>query len=114
MYFNPSGIANVLSLGLLNDSYPIDYIRDDGDGKGAFVVTTRLGNIKFRNIGNYLHCADIADLPAAAAAMFVNTIAENFEGYTKREVLKAHEARRFQRMIGNPSERDYQGMVCEK
>ena len=48
------------------------------------------------------------------AAMFVNTISDNYEGYTKREILKAHEARRFQQMIGNPSERDYQGMVREK
>ena len=111
VYFNPASIANVLSLGKLRkDGYKVGY----DDDEGAFVVTTHLGQVIFRDIGNHLHCADIADLPAAAAAMFVNTVAQNYEGYTKREVLKAHEARRFQRMIGAPSERDYQGLVREK
>ena len=35
----------------------------------------------------------------------------NYEGYMKREVLKAKEACRAQAMMGNPSEGDYKGMV---
>ena len=35
----------------------------------------------------------------------------NYEGYTKREVTQAKEARRAQAMMGNPSEKDYKGMV---
>jgi hypothetical protein len=41
----------------------------------------------------------------------VQTVRGNYEGYTKREVLKAKEARRAQAMMGNPSEGDYKGMV---
>jgi hypothetical protein len=41
----------------------------------------------------------------------VQTVRGNYKGYTKREVLKAKEARRVQVMMGNPSEADYKGMV---
>jgi hypothetical protein len=42
---------------------------------------------------------------------FVQTVRGNYEGYTKQEVLQAKEARRGQAMLGNPSEKDYQGLV---
>ncbi len=41
----------------------------------------------------------------------VQTVRCNYEGYTKREVLKVKEARRAQAMMGNPSKADYKGMV---
>ena len=41
----------------------------------------------------------------------VQTVRENYEGYTKREVLKAKEAHRAQAMMGNPNEKDYKTMV---
>ena len=44
----------------------------------------------------------------------VQTVQGNYEGYTKQEVLKAKEARRAQAMMGNPSEKDYKGMVSNK
>ena len=41
----------------------------------------------------------------------MQTVRGNYEGYTKREALKAKEARRVQAMMGNSSEADYKGMV---
>jgi hypothetical protein len=41
----------------------------------------------------------------------VQTVQENYEGYTKQEVLRAKEARRAQALLGNPSEKDFKGMV---
>jgi hypothetical protein len=41
----------------------------------------------------------------------VQTVRGNYEGYTQREILKAKEVHRAQAMMGNPSERDYKGMV---
>ena len=41
----------------------------------------------------------------------IQTVHGNYEGYTKREVPQAKEARRAQAMIGNRSEKDYKGMV---
>jgi hypothetical protein len=46
--------------------------------------------------------------------MMVNTLRDNFEGYTKHDIKKAQEARRLQGMIGNPTEREFEGMVREK
>jgi hypothetical protein len=42
---------------------------------------------------------------------FVQTVRGNYEGFTRRKVLQAKEARRAQAMLGNPSKRDYKGMV---
>jgi hypothetical protein len=44
----------------------------------------------------------------------VNTVCENFERYTKHEVKKANEMQIFQGMMGNPTERAFVGLVCEK
>jgi hypothetical protein len=43
--------------------------------------------------------------------LLVQTVQENFEGYTKRKILQAKEARRAQELIRSPSEKDYKGMV---
>ena len=41
----------------------------------------------------------------------VQTVRENYEGYTKRKVLRANKACRAQAMIGNPSKGDFKGMM---
>ncbi len=43
--------------------------------------------------------------------MFVQTGQQNYEGFTKRNVLQAKEARRAIEMIGYPSKEDFKGMV---
>jgi len=42
---------------------------------------------------------------------FMQTVRGNYEGYTKREVLRAKEACQVQALLENPSEKDYQGMI---
>jgi hypothetical protein len=42
---------------------------------------------------------------------FVQTVRGNYEGFTKRKVVQAKEARWAQAMLGNPSKKDYKGMV---
>ncbi len=43
------------------------------------------------------------DRMAEAGVSFVQTVQGNYDGVTKREVLKAKEVRRAQAMLGNPS-----------
>ena len=43
--------------------------------------------------------------------MLVETLPENYEGFTKNEILRAKQARQTQAMTGNPSEKDYKGLV---
>ena len=42
---------------------------------------------------------------------YIQMVGGNCEGYTKREVMQAKEARRAQAMMGNPSKKDYKGMA---
>ena len=51
------------------------------------------------------------DKTTQVGSSFVQTVRRNYEGYTKREVLRAKEARQGQALLGNPSKKDYQGMV---
>ena len=46
--------------------------------------------------------------------MLVNTVRENFKGYSRHKVEKAKEARHIQGMIANPTEREFAGMVREQ
>ncbi len=46
--------------------------------------------------------------------MLVNTVRGNFEGYTRKEIKRAREARQIQGMIANPTEREFSAMVREK
>ncbi len=43
--------------------------------------------------------------------ILVQTVHQNYKGYTKRKVLQAKEARCAMGMIGNPSKRDFTNMV---
>jgi hypothetical protein len=43
--------------------------------------------------------------------MHVQTVQGNYKDHTKREVMRAKEARRAQGMMGNPSKKDFKGMV---
>ncbi len=47
--------------------------------------------------------------------MHVQTVHGNYEGYTKREVeQESNEARKAQVMVGNPSKKDFKGMVSNR
>ena len=54
---------------------------------------------------------DVNELEAEVALSLVQTVRGNMEGYTKREVEKAREAREAQAMVGHPTDRDFLGMV---
>ncbi len=46
-----------------------------------------------------------------AANLLVQMVYQNYERYTKEEILQAKEARWAMGMTGNPSEQDFKGMV---
>ncbi len=45
------------------------------------------------------------------ANVLVKTAHQNYEGYTKKEIIQSKEARWVMGMIGNPIEQDFKGMV---
>ena len=109
---NPHSIANVLSLHSIKQKHRVTY--DSWDRDGVFQVHTTGGVVEFKPSPRGLHYLDRADEDSKIEYMLVNTVRENFEGFTKHEIEKATEARRLQGMIGHPTEREFTGMVREK
>jgi hypothetical protein len=124
----PDGIANIFSMHKLEKMYRITY----DSCEGFYVVHTPRGEVHFHKDKQGLPYIDLTESGHEAARMllqmvkdtkadknrtievgenFVQTVRGNYEGYTKQEVLQAKEARRGQAMLGNPSEKDYQGLV---
>ena len=112
VYFNQMGIANILSLFEVGKIHRVTYDSWDGRG-GVFNVHTANGVIQFTPTEKGLHVLNMSTAENIEH-MFVSTVANNMEGFTKRDVAKAHAARRLQGMIGHPSDQDFTGLVREK
>jgi hypothetical protein len=109
---SPYRIANVLSINGAKERHRVTYdIKDRG---GVFQVHTNQGIVEFKPSARGLHYHDVSNASSNIELMLVNTVRENFEGYSRHEVEKAKEAQRIQGMIANPTERDFAGMVHEQ
>ncbi len=81
------------------------------------------GEVQFHKDKNGLPYIDLGESFEDAAVMlvqtgsedathaFVQTVRQNYEGYTKKEILRAKEERRAMGLIGYPNEQDFKGMV---
>ncbi len=124
VWYFPDGIANIFSMHELEKKYRITY----DSWMGYYVVHTPRGEVRFHKHEQGLPYIDLEKLNKAATIMLlqqgevalereadeaalVQTVRGNYGGFTKREVLKAKEARRGQAMLGNPREANYKGMV---
>ena len=125
VWYIPNGIANIFSMQELEQHYRITYDSRDG----YYQVHTPKGTVKFCKDEQGLPYIDLNESAQEAATMLVQlgsgkdggaskqqtmlveTVRGNFEGFTKNEVLRAKQARRAQTMMGNPSEKDYKGVV---
>jgi hypothetical protein len=109
---HPNGICNVILLKTTKKLFPVSFNGDPKDGnKASFMVDTQAGVAEFRECDKGLHYYDMS----GKDLLFVQTVAKNFEGYTKRDVELAIKAiRHLQGMLGGPVRADYEGMVREK
>ena len=116
VWYLPSGIANIFLMHKLEKLYRIRY----DSWERYYIIHTPQGAVKFYKDEQGLPYIDLEASTKAAvmllqsaqpekttrietATTLVQTVRENYKGYTKREVLKAKEVRRGQAMIGNPS-----------
>jgi hypothetical protein len=97
-----------------------------------YVIHTPRGDVKFHKEEQGLPYINLEKLDEEAAMLLiqmmeqqdeenkdgtkkevtlVQTVRGNYEGFTKREVIKAREVREAQAMLGNPSKKDFQGLV---
>jgi hypothetical protein len=118
VWYHPQGIANILSMALVEDQYPVTYTKEDG-----FMVHKADGTVrKFVKSERGLFYMDTdkdrkaEPNPAAQAnrardITLVNTVDDKKAGYTSKEYRAAQLARKVQCMIGRPSLRDFLRIV---
>ena len=103
MWFDPRGIANVLSLKLVKEKY---HIESDSKRNDGFVVTKPTGErFKFVQSGSGLHYLDTTlQNPDnfAGTTLVVNTLKENKKNYTHNDYLRARRALELQVAMGRP------------
>ncbi len=75
---------------------------------------TNEGIVEFKPSAQGLHYYDVSDPESNIKLILVNTVRGNFEGYTCQEVERVREAQCIQGMIANPTEREFDGIVCEQ
>jgi hypothetical protein len=120
VYFDARGIANVLSLYQLGQKFKVTY--DSTDCMGEFKVFTQAGVVEFKPTPKGLHVLNLKDNPDAAFLLVndadlaygkspVPTVRQNYEGFTKRQIQQATQARRIMGMIGAPTECEFQSLV---
>jgi hypothetical protein len=131
VHHNPKSIANTLSLHSIKQKHRVTY--KSWDRNGMFIVHTPKVVVEFKPSEQGLHYIGMfkegylmrhmlvhigTDNKTTTSSdkgfVMVNTVRANIQGYTKQDIKKAQEARRLQGMIGNPTERDFVGMVHEK
>jgi len=109
---SPYGIVNVLSLNGAKQRHRVTYNSEDRGG--VFQVHTNEGIVEFKPSAQGLHYHDVSDASSNIELMLVNTVRENFEGYSHHKVKKAKEARCIQGMIANPTKREFAGMLYQQ
>jgi hypothetical protein len=97
-------IANILSLSNVKEKYPVKY---DSEGGNNFTVVKHDNDVVFEQSPAGLYYHDTGN----RAFVMVNTIKENCEGFTRREVDKAKEARGALALVRYPSPKDCMNMV---
>ena len=112
VYHNPYGIVNVLLLKSTKAKHRVTYNSWDCDG--VFKVHTKDGIVEFKPSEKGLHYHNTSEDSSNFECMLVNTVRDNFEGHTKHDIAKAKESRRLQGMVGNPTDKEFKGMVREK
>ena len=111
------GIANVISLASLEEDHAVSYdSRRDG---GSFVVHTGESDIVFKRCPDTgFPFIDLDDVThgdkGAILVQAVSTVRENYEGFTKRDVLKARAAKELQSKLGYASDTTMKDLLKEK
>ncbi len=108
---NPHSIANMVLLHETKQRHRVTYSSWDQDG--VFQVHTDGKIVEFKPSSRRLHYHDISDPSSNVELMRVNTVRENFEGYTRQDVKRAREALHIQGKSANPTKREFAGMVPE-
>ena len=106
VWFSTRAITNVIALKDVIKQYRVTYDSNDQ----YFVVhrgTEGKPNMLFKMHPSGLHYFD----PDNEECMFVNTVTENMQDFTKRQIQRAEVARALYRKLGFPSTKDFKWVV---
>ena len=105
VWFHSEYITNILSLALIKKQYKVTY---DSSKSGAFIVhIPGSHNLYFNCYSNGLHMIECND----QCFSFVQTLAGNMEGYSKRQIKDAKEALALLPKLSYPSKQDFIKMI---
>ena len=108
VWYQPKGIANILSLTKVSEKYLVTYNSREGD---AFVVHKEDGTTRtFKKSPRGLFFMDAA----TTGTLLVNTVAENKSKYSNRDYSQAVLARKIQQTIGRPGTKAFMKIVSNK
>jgi hypothetical protein len=104
VWYSKDAIANIMSLSNVKENYPVKY---DSEGGNKFTVVKPDNDVVFEQSSAGLYYHDIG----SRVFVMVNTIKENREGFTRRELDRAKEARCALALVGYPPPKDVMNMV---
>ncbi len=103
VWHNALGLANILSFHELEQHYDISY-GTKTTGRN-FIVHTESGDVTFCRNEMGLPYIDLTKVRKGLS--LINTVRENYEGYTKKEVIQAIGARKALAKVGHHTEREF-------
>ena len=105
VWFHSDAITNILSLKNVKSKFQVTY---DSEGEGTFIVHKPDGvNVHFIAHANGLHYHDTNQ----CQLMMVSTVAQESEGFSKKQIVQAKTARDFQTKVGHPSTQDLKSVI---
>ena len=104
VWYHPKAMTNILSMTNVKKKYRVTY---DSDGVDRFTIhkPNRLVHFNCSKNGLYYHDMDSRDIT------LVNTIEENTEGFSNRQIEQARKAKNLYNIMGLPSLRDFKGLI---
>ena len=106
VWYNPEAIANILSFAKLKDKG--NRILYDSDKEDAFIVHTKNGIIKFERTPNNLYALNTKKY---TEYNLLETVEQNTEHYTNRQIEKAKQARALYHALGTPTIKDFKAIL---
>ena len=106
VWFHKEAISNIFSLAKVRKQYRVTYDSDD-----AYFTVHRsaqgLPDMRFRETSTGLHVYE----PDSDGMIFLNTVQENMEAFTKKEIEGAQVARKLLNKLAYPSIKDFEWAV---
>ena len=108
VWYSQDAITNILSLAEVKKEYVVSY---DGDDFIIHRAKRCYPDMVFKPHPSGLHVLDVNDSRSHASYAFVETVSENMQLFTKRQITSAQQAPDLQAGLGFPSVQDYQWIV---